>query len=170
MSALLQIAKFRIVVALLLVLFATGAWLWTKKSSLSPETLRIGMPTNNLRMSWKTFAYNEQGHYGNKIQFESKRGDAYGGSYSVSCREGKVYAIEINYPAGLERGKVIDVIGRVLGTGAAHPEEHDDKELSMKNCDMRSEYFYFDAGKIGAQIDYKKGSSSLVSRIYCWLA
>lgn len=155
--------------AVLLLLLAGGVFAWTKRASLKPESVRIGMPTNNVRLSWKTFNYNEQGHYGSKIQFESRQSDSFGGSYSLSCRDGKVYAVEINYPAGLEREKSLAVLARVLGQDANKPNEHDDKELSMKNCEKPSEYFYFDGGKCGAQLDYQDKDSKRVSRIYCWL-
>jgi hypothetical protein len=168
MVAALSSKTFQIM-SLLLVLALAG-WVWTRRATLKPEGVSIGMPTSAPRLSWKTFSYNDQGHFGAKTQFESKNTDAFGGTYSLHCRDGKVYAVEINYPAGLEKDKTEAIISRVTGHDPSKSEEHDAKELTMKGCEKPSEYYYFDKGKIGVQLDYGGTDKNRVSRIYCWSA
>jgi hypothetical protein len=158
--------------ALLLIaaLGLAGAWIWSQRATLHPDKVRIGMKTEKVRLSWKTFAYNSQGHFGNKTQFESRNADKLGGSYSLHCRDGKVYAVEVNYPAAADKSKVLEIVGGITGVPTQKCDEHDDKELLIKNCKNPSEYYYFNQGKIGVQLDLVNGDSKRVTRIYCWEA
>lgn len=161
--------KIRIaIVSLLLVAAAAGVFVWSQRGSLKPEDVKVGIETNKVRLSWKTFSYNESGHFGTKTQYESRRGDSEGGSYSLHCRDGKVFAVEVIYPAGVERERSLALIRRVLQQDVSKPVEHDDEELRIKNCARPSEYFYFGNGKLGAQIDYADGSKRRIARVYCW--
>jgi len=152
----------------LIAIIAVAIFAWTQRSSLKLEAVRVGIPTAKVRASYKTFSYNELGHFANKTQFESCKQDALGGSYSLHCRDGKVYAVEVNYPNGADRAKVMDVVAKISGHEMQTNDEHDDKELSLKDCDKPSEYFYFDKGKTGVELDFARDNKQQVNRVYCW--
>lgn len=166
-----QSRKSRIIISggiVLIVFIALIGWLYSMRASLKPENVKVGMSANNARVSWKTFSYNEQGHFGKKIQFEGRLSDSKGGNYSLHCKDGNIFAVEISFPAGLQRKDSLEVVKRVLQPENSEPSEHDAEELSLKNCDKPTEYFYFDQGKLCAQLDYSGHNAGLVSRIYCW--
>ncbi len=165
---MLHSRKSQIILLLLLLVAAAGVWCWLQRASLKPWDVRVGMATNNVRLSWKTFAYNEEGHFGQKTQFESRQRDPEGGTYSLHCRDGKIYGVEIIYPSGLDKDKSLAAIQRILQKPVAKAIEHDDEELHMQGCNKPSEYFYFDDGGLGAQIDYAGSKDKRVVRIYCW--
>jgi len=170
MAAALSSKFFRSAILGLILVSGLAVWLWTQRATLKPDGVIIGMPSSAPRLSWKTFSYNEQGHFGAKTQFESRSTDALGGTYSLHCRDGKVYAVEINYPGGVDRNRTLPIISKITGYDPAKSEEHDVKELSMKGCEKPSEYFYFNKGKIGVQLDFVGDKKSRVARIYCWSA
>lgn len=163
----LKILNWKTLLAVLLVV-AAGIWIWSMRASLKPDDVKVGMDTNRVRLSWKTFSYNEDGHFGKKIQYEAKHQDSHGGSLSLHCRDGSVYAVEAAYPAGLSKEESIKVARALLNVGSAQADEHDEEELHIANCEKPTEYFYFDGGKLCAQLDYKKNDLSHVTRVYCW--
>lgn len=162
-----KLVNWKSVLAILLVV-AAGIWLWSMRGSLKADDVRVGMDTNRVRVSWKTFAYNEAGHFGKKIQYEAKHPDSHGGSCSLHCRDGKVYAVEIAYPAGLSKEESVKIARSILDVGTAPADEHDEEELHIAGCEKPTEYFYFNGGKLCAQLDYKKDDHSHVTRVYCW--
>jgi hypothetical protein len=158
-----------VLLAIFLLAASAVVWVWSQRSSLKIAAVRIGMPVSKVRFSYKTFRYNEQGHFDNKTQYESCSADPLGGGYSLHCRDGKVYAVEVNYPKGADRARALEMVSNIVGQSLEKSEEHDDKELSLENCDEPSEYFYFDGGKIGVQLDFH-GNRNQVTRVYCWSA
>ncbi len=159
-----------IIFAAAAIIVLLGLAVYSQRASLKANNVSLGMPTYKLRLSFKTFAYNEAGHFGNKTQFEGRQPDSFGGSYYLHCRDGKVYAVEVLYPAGLEKNKSDQVLERILKTGLSKSQEHDISELSMKDCPKPSEYYYFDQGKVGAQLEHDQKEQDKIVRIYCWLS
>ena len=160
--------KIRVLAAAVLLVAGAAVFLWSQRASLKPENVHVGIPANSVRISWKTFSYNENGHFGNKTQYEGRRSDADGGSYSLHCREGKVFAVEVMYPAGLDRDRSLRLVQRLLQQDVSKPVDHDDEELHLKDCPKPSEYFYFADGKLAAQLDYVDQSKTKIARVYCW--
>lgn len=166
----LRSRKVQGLLGLLSILVAAGLWCWSQRAAVKPDNVQIGISTNLVRMSWKTFSYNEAGHFANKTQFESRYSDKAGGSYSLHCRDGKVYAVEISYPSGLDKVRSLEVVERILRHKVATAVEKDDEELSLKGCPRPSEYFYFEDGRVGAQVEFSDPSAGKVNRVYCWMS
>lgn len=160
--------KIKILCALVVCALLLISWARTQRAKVQPNNVVLGTPTNSVRMSWKTFRYNDKGHYGGKTQYESKASDSAGGNYTLHCRNGKVYAAEVFWGAGVAREQAIATLERLLKTKLSAQSSHDDVELKLKTCAKPSEYYYFDSGKSGAQLDYRDGASGSVSHLYCW--
>jgi len=144
------------------------AWARTQRAKVQPNSVVLGTPTSAVRMSWKTFRYNEKGHFGGKTQYESKSSDSAGGNYTLHCRNGKVYAAEVFWGAGVARDQAIATLERLLQTKLGTQSSHDDVELNLNTCTNPSEYYYFNSGKSGAQLDYRDKNSDSVGHLYCW--
>ena len=91
--------------------------------------------------------------------------DASGGTYTVHCRKGKAFSIEIKYPGkGIERRIAVESMKRLVEGVAEKITEHDDTDVKTGDCLLKGEYFYFD-GYIGAQLAYAPGDELRVSQI-----
>ncbi len=160
--------KIKILCALIVSAVVFVAWARTLRARVQPNSVVLGTHTSAVRMSWKTFRYNEKGHFGGKTQYESKSADSSGGNYTLHCRDGKVYAAEVFWGAGVARDQALATLERLLQTKLSMQSSHDDLELKLNTCSKPSEYYYFNSGKSGAQLDYRDKSADFVGHLYCW--
>jgi hypothetical protein len=134
----------------------------------SLDDLRLGISDEILIASKSIFSPDSFGHFGNKTQYDSVRPDKFGGTYSVHCRNGQCFGIEVKYPApGINRVAAIATINNLLQGVASKITEHDDTDLRLKDAGSPGEFFYF-SNIARAELFYNKDDYTKISQIDVW--
>src|SRR4029453_11339957 len=95
---------------------------------LSLDDVRIGMPQIAFAQATDLFFFDEHGHFGQKVQYNSKKTGAGGAAYIVHCRNGRCFGVEVKYPqSGIPRQTALKVMDRLLSDTAPVISEHDDE-------------------------------------------
>lgn len=130
--------------------------------------LRIGVPSAVMDKSKLLFSYTEAGHFGDKTQYDSVKTDECGAIYSVHCKTGQAYGIEVKYPAaGVARDKALKTAQALISRVAGKQTEHDDDDLRLMDCNQPCEFFYYE-GDVRVELLFVKGSNKNVVQIGIW--
>lgn len=157
----------RVTAALLLGLNGAHAATGNKLSSVSG--VRLGMPERSLAESKALFTFDQNGHFGDRVQYNSKANDQWGGMYFTFCRSGKCFGVEVAYPeAGVSRQDALAVVSRILQDIPVKLTEHDDEDLRAGDAKKPGEFFYY-GDSVRAELAYKPGADRKVSRVSVWL-
>lgn len=117
--------------------------------------------------SRSTFEFAENGHFGEKVQYNGVSPDEYGGAYAVHCMNGNAYGIEVKYQHPIERKKALKIAERLSSGIAGKLVEHDDDDLRLKDGKRACEFFYYDKG-VRWELLYSPNSLERVSQISIW--
>jgi len=134
----------------------------------SLNDVRIGMPEGLPAASKSLFFYDQHGHFGDKVQYNSTTTDSSGGTYIIHCRGGKCIGVEVKYPSpGTTRETAVSVMNNLLKGVAPRLSERDDDDLRLHDCKLPGEFFYF-GDRVRAEICYKDGTDVRVSQVNVW--
>lgn len=132
------------------------------------SSLQLHVAEATLRQSPDSFDFAENGHFGDKVQYNSRTPDEFGGSYAVHCRAGKCYGIEVKYPqAGIAPSSAKQILSRLISSLAGAESGHDKQDLEKNDAEQPVEFIYF-KNKVRAELTYCKGSRDRVCQIAIW--
>ncbi|MBY0358791.1 MAG: hypothetical protein K2W82_12375 [Candidatus Obscuribacterales bacterium] len=130
--------------------------------------LRLAMPASELAQAKELFAYAEYGHFADKTQYDSVKAGEQKEIYSIHCRNGRAFGIEVKFPAaGVSRETAIKKMSLLIQGLAGKETEHDDDDLKKKDCSQACEFFYFENG-VRAELLYARQSFDKVVQISVW--
>lgn len=130
-------------------------------------SVHLGASEKSLRKSKDSFAFDPNGHFGDKVQYDSRLPDEFGGAYAVHCRSGHCFGIEVKYPHSIAAATAHKVLNRLIQTVAGKQTGHDNDDLRHGDADRPSEYFYF-ANKVRAELIYNAGTQDQVDELNAW--
>lgn len=134
----------------------------------SLDQVRLGAPQATFAAAGDLFAFDANGHFGEKVQYVSKSPGPEGCSYTAHCRGGRCFGIEVKYPEpGIARAQALEVVNRLLQDLKPKVTEHDDEDLTARDSDHGAEYFYFDK-RCRAELFYSPAKDRRVVQVNVW--
>lgn len=133
------------------------------------RSVQIGESESSLKKSSSAFAFAPNGHFGDKVQYNGKEADEFGGSYAIHCRARKAFGIEVKYPdAGVSVSDAKLVLRRLLPESAGSMVASDAEDLGSTDVKVRCEFIYY-KNKVRAELTYCPDSKDKVRELSLWL-
>lgn len=120
-----------------------------------------------LRRSTGAFAFDPNGHFGDKVQYDSKMPDEYGGAYAIHCHSGHCYGIEVKYARSIPASNALSVLQRLTGSVSGKQTAHDDLDVRNHDRPQAVEYFYYQ-NKMRAELIYDSHQTARVCQLNIW--
>ena len=132
------------------------------------KALRLGVTESTLRSSGEAFAFAPNGHFGDKVQYNARFPDQFGGAYAVHCRAGKSYGIEVKYPeAGINVVDARTILQSLIKSAAGEQCGHNDDDLKKGDTKDACEFYYY-TKKVRAELVYAHNSQDRVRQVSVW--
>lgn len=132
------------------------------------KSLQIGESEASLRKSRAAFAFAPNGHFGDKLQYNAREADEFGGAYAVHCRGGKSFGIEVKYPeTGVPVADAKIVLTRLLASAGGELVSSNREDLATSDVKEPYEFFYY-KNNVRAEFVYAPNSRDKVREISIW--
>jgi hypothetical protein len=130
--------------------------------------VRLGAPQAAFAASRGLFVFDANGHFGDKVQYNSTSPGKEGSTYTAHCRRGRCFGIEVKYPEpGIARAQALAIVDRLLQDIAPELTEHDDEDLRAHDSASSAEYLYF-SKRCRAELFYSTSNYQKVVQVNVW--
>lgn len=140
----------------------------TGATAVKTDEVQLGVSEAQLKASTDSFAFAANGHFGDKVQYNSRVADANGGAYAIHCRKGKSFGIEVKYPSsGILASAAKSTLQRLIPTSAGTLVTRNDDDLKRGDCKSAAEFLYY-SNRVRAELLYAENSHTRVREINVW--
>lgn len=158
----------RVFLIALIAATALGACADGVARTVGVKSLQIGESEATLKKSREAFAFAPNGHFGDKVQYNAREADEFGGAYAVHCRGGKSFGIEVKYPeAGVPAADAKLVLTRLLSSAGGELVSNNREDLACSDVKEPYEFFYY-KNNVRAEFVYAANSREKVREISIW--
>lgn len=167
-APMLLVRFLRVFLTTLIGIIVLGACADGAARTVGVKTLQIGESEASLKKSRAAFAFAPNGHFGDKLQYNAREADEFGGAYAVHCRGGKSFGIEVKYPeTGVPVADAKLVLARLLASAGGELVSSNREDLAASDVKEPYEFFYY-KNNVRAEFAYASNSRDKVREISIW--